>query len=465
MAAVAILLLIRPVCLVGMWIERPNEGWNAIHALDAFGPMLYPAPNRLLINNYLPGWFYLVGLLSHFGADPIVSGRIIALGAFVAVASGVFCLLRCLCCSVLASVVGALCFMLIVGGLLSSYVGLAEPQMLAHALAIWGAVLLLSSKTPGSVVAASIVTVLALFTKQTVIALPMASFVWMAMYRRQWAQLWLSGVTVAACVAWMALIAGYGSDFIANVFFARTFALASLLKNIALVSKVAVPLIFFLSVSRQLKKPLDKSMTFGWLAIVSGLLVITVFGGADGVSINIVIDLVIGCSVGLGAAWDNLRKLNLSAQRAKCIQIIVVISVLLRVGIGTPYAVFAFAFDSSVRAQLNEISASNASLRDKLVTLDDPVVCEALSVCLWAGHRSTADLWKLHYETTLTPYVDAQPVIRRLSEGKYGAVVLFGGSSPINDRHLPGLGAALANGYKAPQVFGSYEQLSLFLPK
>src|SRR5437762_810218 len=59
-----------------------NEGWNAYHAVAAFGGGLYPRQPQFFFNNYPPLSFYLVGAAGRWIGDPIVAGRLVASFAF-----------------------------------------------------------------------------------------------------------------------------------------------------------------------------------------------------------------------------------------------------------------------------------------------------------------------------------------------------------------------------------------------
>src|ERR1700736_4104517 len=68
----------------------PNEGWNAAHALAAMaGRALYPPPQSLMVNNYPPLSFYIVGALARLTGDAVIAGRILALLSFLAVCGGI----------------------------------------------------------------------------------------------------------------------------------------------------------------------------------------------------------------------------------------------------------------------------------------------------------------------------------------------------------------------------------------
>lgn len=459
LAVAALWLLIAPLYRMGLWLELPNEGWNATHALNAFRGGLYPVPGSLIINNYPPLWFYLIGGLAWLGADPIFAGRVIAFLAFIATAVAIFSILRGLKASAGAALIGALCFILIVAGLLESYVGLSEPQMLAHALVAFGAAVLVRADNAKAVSIAAVLTVAGMFTKQVVIALPLASLVWLVIYRRNLLLPWLIAGAItgfAALAAWLSL----NANVISNMLFPRVFALSTLGKNLALISKAAVPLVVFAAVAWRRWAVRDEAMAFAGFAIVAGVAALLIFGGARGVSINVVFDIVIAASIGLGLAWDRLDGLS---PRANSWRAVIAAALLIRVGIGVPYANVALAFDARERVRLQEQSSTLAALRDRLKQVKGPVACETLSACVWAGHRNDVDLWKLHFETTLGPFMDTRALLQSISNGRFGAIVLYGDSKPVLDRQLPGLAGALATGYAAPDVIGG--TTSLFLPK
>ena len=462
LAVFALWLLIAPLYLMGLWLEQPNEGWNATHALNAFSGSLYPSRDSFFINNYPPLWFYLTGALVRLGGDPIFVGRVVAFLSFCVTAGAIYAIVRGLRASAVAAAVAALCFVLIMAGLLSSYVGLSEPQMMAHALVAAGAAVLVRADCAKDAIVAAMLTALGLFTKQVVIGLPLASLLWLVIYRRKLVLPWLVTGGLAGAAAFLALFSLYGPNFIANMLFPRVLSLSTLGKNLSLVSKAVVPLAVYGIVAWRRRRQLDEAMAFASFAIAAGFAVLLLFGGALGVSINIVFDLVIAASIGLGLAWDRLGAVGGPAKENTW-QLAIAAAIFLRVAIGVPYANAAFVLDNRERSRIQEQSSTLAALRDHLKEAKGPVACETLSACVWAGHRNEADLWKLHFETTLGSFMDTAALLKRIADGGYGAVVLFGDSQPIQDRQLPGLAAALTAGYGPPQVFG--RSASLFLPK
>ena len=72
-----------------------NEAWNAWHAVAATGARtLYPAKDELIINNYTPLSFYLVGYVGKLLGDVMLAGRLIALASTIAIAAMVYHIVR-----------------------------------------------------------------------------------------------------------------------------------------------------------------------------------------------------------------------------------------------------------------------------------------------------------------------------------------------------------------------------------
>src|SRR5260370_9273021 len=86
LAVLAVYFMVWPVWRVGFPIEiAQNEGWNAYHADAAMGAApLYPPTDTLIINNYPPLSFYVVGGLAQVFGDALYVGRALSLMAVVA---------------------------------------------------------------------------------------------------------------------------------------------------------------------------------------------------------------------------------------------------------------------------------------------------------------------------------------------------------------------------------------------
>src|SRR5882757_2792450 len=102
MALAVLALLARNILAIPLLVPLdPNEGWNAAHALAAMaGHALYPHSDSLMVNNYPPLSFYLVGELGRLTGDPIIAGRVLSLIAFLAACGGIALVLRHMTCRV-----------------------------------------------------------------------------------------------------------------------------------------------------------------------------------------------------------------------------------------------------------------------------------------------------------------------------------------------------------------------------
>ena len=179
-------------CLAGLWrivaasnlhvALDPNEGWNAYHTASTMaGHSPYPGSASFMTNNYPPLSFYLVGLLGGVLGDNIIAGRIVSLISFLVVAGGIASLARRFGVRSSDAAFASLVF----AGLLlvfSDYVGMDDPQMLGHALQIFGLLLLVKNeKSLPADLAGAALFVAGLFVKHNLVAMPIATIIWLSL--------------------------------------------------------------------------------------------------------------------------------------------------------------------------------------------------------------------------------------------------------------------------------------------
>jgi hypothetical protein len=460
LAAVAVVAMVAPLHRIGFFLEEPNEGWNATHALHAFDHDLYPPPGSFIINNYPPLWFYLMGLLYRGFGDPIFPGRVVALLAFAGTAIAIFALVRRLGASLTASLASALSCVATMAGLFDGWVGLAEPQMLAHALVTIGAAMLVGTRSRGTAAAAAVVMVLGGLTKHTVIALPLASAVWILAYRRDLGFAFLGTALLAAGSAVLVLLAGYDGAFIYNATYPRLLSMRHLATNLASTSRALVPIAAYAAVAWTRPRQKDPALAFAGLSIAAGFVTILAFGSALGVSSNISFDLLIAGSIAVGMIWDRLDRIT-SVNKAELLRLAFAGTLAARVAIGMSFAQVAPILDPAGQQRSADMSATLRSLRDGLAHVPGPVACETLSLCAWAGHPSAVDLWKFRHERTLSLPQDKRALLLAIGRGDFAAVVFMGRlSGPQDDGNLPGLWSALVEGYTLSTCCG--EAVTIF---
>lgn len=191
-AYTSLLFVLVAVCGVFLWRTMqvltaslpldPNEGWNAYHALSAFSA-LYPPAESYLVNNYPPLSFYLVGALHPLIGDAVIAGRVLSVLAMFVVALSIYTGACRMGAARRCAVFGALFF---VGGLLvfTTYAGMNDPQLLAHAFSVSAFVLLMYRRKPGFVVLAATLFVAAFFIKHNIVVLAVVSAVWLMLTDR-----------------------------------------------------------------------------------------------------------------------------------------------------------------------------------------------------------------------------------------------------------------------------------------
>ena len=440
--------LIPPLVKLGMTVDGTNEGWNALHSIHAFSGALYPPRNEFVVNNYPPLWYYLTGGLALVFGDPVFPGRIISILAFAATAMAIFSAIRRLGGSAGAGSIAGLTFVATMTILYRWWIGLAEPQMLAQALITGATALLLGARSPRIAALAAFLMVLGGLTKHIAVALPLASAVWLAIYRRNLLVPWLATGVITGSVALLALTIGYGEAFIDNMAIPRRFSLNSLGSNLGWgITKSIVPLLGFSLLAVGVERARDDAMAFAGLAIAAALLVILVFGSAWGVGENVTIDLVIACSLACGLLWDRVKWLRRVPANVARMVLIGALVVRLLLGMHDPI---------STIAGFRIVAAATTALESRLREVADPVACELLLVCIWAGHRNPS---------SVTNVADINAMYARLADGEFGAVVMAPDFEAEQDdaKRPRGIAAAMRRGYYPPIHFGFAG--NLFLPR
>src|SRR5215469_3149289 len=136
LAVLAIYFMVWPVWRVGFPIEiAQNEGWNAYHADAAMGVApLYPPTDTLIVNNYPPLSFYVVGSLARVFGDALYVGRALSLMAVVALGGLIAAAIRRLGGGGAGAAVGGLWFIAVMARSFTRFVGMNDPQLVGHVL-------------------------------------------------------------------------------------------------------------------------------------------------------------------------------------------------------------------------------------------------------------------------------------------------------------------------------------------
>ncbi len=374
----------------------PNEGWNAAHALALVaGQALYPPPQSLMVNNYPPLSFYLVAGLARHGHDPIVIGRWLSMLAFVATSAGITAALRLMRCHVGAAVFGGLFFAALLL-ITSDYAGIADPQLLGHALQMAALLLLLRE----NLIASALLFAVSLFVKHNLLALPLAGGLWLIWqdYRAGFSfLLWTAAMVLALLIAFQLHFHLSLLDQLAS---ARLWSFANLFRAGTHLWWVLLPLAAATGIWPDRASLLCG--LYGAIALVLGL----GFAGGDGVDANSFFDLGIALSLTLGLAMDRGRWPELAAASAAPLLLFLIAN----------FHDNNFFFTRAFRAQS---TADIAFLKAR----PGPALCDQLSLCLWAGKPAEVDVFNIGEEIK-TGVRDSTPLARMIASHHFAALQL-----------------------------------------
>lgn len=397
LALVTLALLVRNILAIPAHVPLdPNEGWNAAHALAAMGARgLYPPPEALMVNNYPPLSFYLIGFLARHG-DAIIAGRWIALASFLACAISIEALLRRMECGLRAIILGTLFFaaLLLIA---SDYVGMDDPQLLGHAVQLGALLLLLRERV---MIAAALFAV-SLFIKHNLLALPLAASLWLLLQDRRAGihfLLWGLAFVLSGLVLFQLV---YGTTLIAELTSPRLFSLVNVETAVMHLWWVPLPMIAMAGFWPD-RHGLFCSLYAG-LALLLGL----VFAMGDGVDANAFFDLGIALSLALGLVVERGRWPILAAAS------VLPLLIFLGVNFSDNNYFFTRAFAQS--------SADDIAF---LESRPGPALCDQLSLCLWAGKSAEVDVFNVG-EAIKAGARDAAPLVAMIRRRRFATLQLI----------------------------------------
>ncbi len=365
-AALTLALLIRNMLAIPVLAPLdPNEGWNAAHALSILARRaLYPPPQGLMVNNYPPLSFYLVGALSRLTGDAVIAGRILALLSFLGTCGGIVLVLQQMACGARGRLFAVLFFAatLLIA---SDYVGMDDPQLLGHAVQLAALLLLLRER----ILAAALIFAASLFIKHNLLALPLAAAAWL--FRRDQRAAWrflLCGIaaTGLGLVLFRLL---YGANLLALLGSARLLSLANVQFGIAHLWWAALPL----AASVTLRSPWKGfCLIYAGSALIFGL----GFSAGDGVDTNALFDLAIACALALGLL-----------SQSGCMPAFAALCAL------PLFLIFNFSDNNFFFTR--DFAAQSARDIAFLKSRPGPALCDQLSLCLWAGKGAQVDVFNV----------------------------------------------------------------------
>jgi len=357
----------------------PNEGWNAVHALAAMsGRALYPPPQSLMVNNYPPLSFYIVGALARLTGDAVIAGRILSLISFLAACGGIALVLRQMACGARARLFAVLFFaaMLLIA---SDYVAMDDPQLMGHAVQLAALLLMLRKK----VLVAALLFAASLFLKHNLLALPLAAAAWLLWQDRRAGLRFMACGIAAAALGLILFRLFYGIGLPAQLASPRLVSLTNLRFAVTHLWWAALPLAALFTLRGSWK---TFCLIYAGAALILGL----GFSAGDGVDANGFFDLAVACALTLGLVLN--RAPALAALSAVPLPLFLALN----------FSDNNFFFTRNFAAQSGRDVAF-------LKSRPGPALCDQLSLCLWAGKPAEVDVFNVGEEIK-TGARDAAPL-------------------------------------------------------
>lgn len=303
LAGLAVLLLAYPLLRVFFDFEIDNtEGWNAFLQLrTAAGLPLYDTGSPYFFNNYPPLSFYLAAGLSKLVGDVNTAGRLLSLGATLALALAVRSIVRSAGGSRSDALFGAVTCVLFFAGLVTDFVGKNNPQLLGQAFALWGLAAYLSAPADARRVAlAALLFSAGVLTKHNLIALPLlvgADLLWRGPNRAR-AAYFATGLGMAG-LAGLLLWRLAGPAFLAQLLASRTWDVArAFLFTTEILGQFQAPMAVVGIGLLTMRRERPAGLLLAWLG--AGLGLGAFFSGGAGTDVNVFFDIYVALAVGAG---------------------------------------------------------------------------------------------------------------------------------------------------------------------
>jgi len=390
--AVIVAGLVRPLLTLGRFVPLdPNEGWNAFFEQVAMrGGELYPAPGSLIINNYPPLSFYIVGLAGRLTGDNIFAGRFVALASMAIVALNLYAWLRSSGSSARIAWLGAGLFAAFALTWGQYYVGMNDPQWLAHAIMTTGVLVIWRGKaSTRAIVLGSLLILAGGWTKHLLIPLPIATTWWLMRRSKSAFITWivcssLLLALIAVIVWWL-----YGPAFFESLPSARAYSVHQAIKATRKVLKVFAPIIA-LSLCLLPHAFRSERNEFALVYLLTAGVVAFGASGGFGVDINAFFDLMIAASLCAALAVEELWSRRLPGI-ARPITLGPVLILLLGVYLG----VYAASLMPKTWAEIRNLDGLEKETQLEVRLIADKgqgsAACEVPDLCYWAHQQFTLD--------------------------------------------------------------------------
>jgi hypothetical protein len=393
LALLAVWFMVWPVWRAGFPIEiAQNEGWNAYHADAAMGAgPLYPPTDTLIVNNYPPLSFYVVGALAQVFGDALYVGRVLSLLAVAGIGALIAVVIRQLGGGSAGAAVGALWFVAVMARSFTRFVGMNDPQLVGHVLMMGALVWFLVREARGRSATPPLLAMAAAgFYKHNIAAVPLTALAWLAIkdWRRAVAPAAIGAAAAALGLAICVFL--YGDVFLANLLTPRPYRLMRAINGLGRLQWILPALVLWgIWVAAE---PVSRAARFTAMLVAVAFVAFVGQWSGEAILDNAQFDLVIATAIGLGLAFDRAGKTSFAQSHgltaARTVIVLVVAARLLATLRIEPALVLfspAYRAEYDVNAQVVRDDAA------RVAAIPGPVACDFKVVCRLAGKPFSYD--------------------------------------------------------------------------
>ncbi len=398
-----------------------NEGCNAyfVSAVLAGGPLYFP-PDALLTNNYPPLSFYLVAPLAGLIGDAVFAGRLVAWLAFGAIVALIVAIPYRRSRDLLACLFGGAIFAGYMVINYDIYVGMDDPQMLAHACMLLGLFAVVRFPDAAwSSIAAAVLMAAGLFVKHNVLALPLTLAVWLTVYDRRAAARFVAAGLVTGGIGLTCCVLAFGPDFLSSLHAPRQYLPVRGWRHaVEWLFPMQLPILLGV-LGAVLDRDNRYTMLFAGYLVIAIVLACLLTGGA-GVNFNLMFEVVIAFSLAAGQLLARLRR-----QRSLRGWAIGAYAFAALINTGLVGTKDEFLLRPWIAMERARATAAAATVR-VLAEHPGPALCETPILCYWAHKPFELDAFNFG-QGVIAGTKDERIVLGRIADGYYGAIEFAAG--------------------------------------
>jgi hypothetical protein len=401
-----------------------NEGWNAyLQTAAAAGRPIYGQPPQDVYANYPPLSFHLIGMVGRITGSVLMAGRWISAASFFAIALLIGLTVRRLTGAARCGVYAGLSFVIFIGVFQPEYIGMNDPHLLGMAFGMAGLYCLVSAGSNGPMLSFSAAMfALSLFTKQSLVAAPVAAAIYLLRTSRRDLMRWLGTAAAVSAVLLVLIFALDGRYFPQHMALKRSYSLENAWMGAAwgpylVLFQVAIAAAFRWAV---FARGAMRLLVVASLALTHAFAAWFAMGG--GVNRNILFEPIAWLAVTLGLAAPYAARWSAGEPNRKPMLAVLLLLPFLVPGVGLKMGRMHSDFAEWDRRDLTE--REFAQVVRTVGASAGSALCERPLVCFLAGKPQQYDMFVMQ-QRLQTGSLSEADLLRFLNDRRFGAIQLL----------------------------------------